>query len=72
MRTDGYTNRANVRVARNDYAGAIADYGKALELAPLVDDVWVTYLNLGSTLSAVGRADAALPYLDRSRAVKGC
>lgn len=37
-----YTNRANVRVARGDYNGAVADYTRALELAPLSNDAWLT------------------------------
>ena len=44
----GYTNRANVRVARKDLNGALADYTRALELAPLAADTWVMYLNRGS------------------------
>lgn len=61
-----YTNRANVRVARGDLVNAITDYGKALELAPLASDVWVTYLNRGSTLLAINRADLALRDLQRA------
>jgi len=62
----GYTNRANVRVARGNLLGAIADYGRALELAPLAKDAWVTQLNLGSTLLAIERPSDALRYLQRS------
>jgi len=62
----GYTNRANVRVARGNYAGAVADYEAALKLAPLAKDTWVTYLNLGRTLIALDQAPAAMPYLQRS------
>ncbi len=61
-----YTNRANVRVARGNYADAVADYDAALRLAPLSDDVWVTLLNRGSTLGALGRNDEALADMQRS------
>lgn len=60
----GYTNRANVRVVLNNLDGALADYEKAIELAPLASDVWVTRLNRGSTLLALGRDDAALAELE--------
>lgn len=60
------TNRANVRIARGDYAGAVADYEKALQLAPLATDAWVTYLNRGSTLLAMGRSAEALSDLSLS------
>ena len=50
----GYSNRANVRVALKDYAGAVADYEVALRLSPLADDAWVNWLNRGSTLLAAG------------------
>lgn len=58
-----YTNRANVRVARGNLAGAVQDYEAALRLAPLANDVWVTYLNLGSTLLAAERPSDALPVM---------
>ena len=58
----GYTNRANVRVARKELDGALADYTKALELAPLAPDTWVMYLNRGSVrvLSHFAAAVAAV------------
>jgi len=62
----GYTNRANVRVAVGNYAGAVADYEAALRLAPLSKDVWITRLNLGNTQLAMGQADEALVNLQRS------
>jgi len=55
-----YTNRANVRIARSNFVGAIEDYGRALELAPLATDAWVTYLNRGSTLLRIDRPREAL------------
>jgi tetratricopeptide (TPR) repeat protein len=58
--------RANVRVARKDYTGAIADYTAALRLAPLADDVWVTLLNRGSVYEALGRLNEALDDLQRA------
>ena len=61
-----YTNRANVRVALGNYMGAIRDYGRAIELAPLAKDTWVTLLNRGSTLLAIERPDLALPDLQKS------
>ena len=56
----GYSNRANVRVALKDYAGAVADYEVALRLSPLADDAWINWLNRGSTLLAAGEAERAL------------
>lgn len=67
----GYTNRANVRVARGNYADAVADYERALELAPLAKDAWVVYLNLGSTKLALQReGDAASALDDMQRSVE--
>ncbi|EOD25826.1 hypothetical protein EMIHUDRAFT_205984 [Emiliania huxleyi CCMP1516] len=62
----GYANRANVRVALKDYAGAVEDYEMALRLSPLSDDAWVNWLNRGSTLIALGQPERALPDLQRS------
>ena len=62
----GYTNRANVRVALKNYQGALEDYTRALELAPLATDAWVTLLNRGSTLGALGREQEALVDLEKS------
>ena len=62
----GYANRANVRVALKEYAGAVADYEAALRLSPLADDAWVNWLNRGSTLLAMGKAEQALPDLQRA------
>ena len=62
----GYANRANVRVALKDYAGAAADYESALRLSPLADDAWVNWLNRGSVLLAAGEAERALPDLQRA------
>lgn len=62
----GYANRANVRVAMKDYAGAADDYGMALRLAPVGEDVWVNWLNRGSTLVALGQPGQALPDLQRA------
>ena len=61
-----YTNRANVRVALKDYAGALPDYTRALELAPLASDTWVTLLNRGTTLNALERKVEALGDLDKA------
>ena len=62
----GYANRANVRVAMKDYAGAADDYGMALRLAPVGEDVWVNWLNRGSTLVELGQPGQALPDLQRA------
>ena len=61
-----YANRANVRVARGNYVGAVADYEAALRLAPLAKDAWITYLNLGATLIAADRAPEALDNMERA------
>ena len=62
----GYTNRGNVRVARGNYAGAAADYVRAIQLAPLAEDLWVTELNLGQTLLAMKQPNDALRALQQS------
>ena len=66
---DGYTNRANVRVALKDYTGALSDYDAALGLDLSDAQRWVTLLNRGSTLTAVGRNEEALKDLDISVAL---
>ena len=66
---DGYTNRANVRIALKDYSGALSDYDAALGLDLSDAQRWVTLLNRGSTLTAVGRNEEALKDLDRSVAL---
>jgi len=58
--TGGYNNRANVRVAQRRYSDAVDDYNRAIALAPLSDDIWVQYLNRGSTLLEMGRKEDAL------------
>lgn len=62
----GYANRANVRVAMKDYAGAADDYAMALRLAPVSEDAWVNWLNRGSTLVALGQPAQALPDMQRA------
>ena len=61
-----YTNRANVRVARGNFVGAIEDYSRAIELAPLAKDTWVTLLNRGSTLLEMRRPELALTDLKKA------
>ena len=61
----GYTNRANVRVTLKDYEGAVRDYTDALRVAPLGKDAWLTKVNRGATLLALGRTDAALVDLEQ-------
>jgi tetratricopeptide (TPR) repeat protein len=53
-------------VARANYAGAVSDYSSALTLAPFAEDVWVTLLNRGSTLQALGRPAEALADLQKA------
>ena len=61
----GYTNRANVRVTLKDYEGAVRYYTDALRVAPLGKDAWLTKVNRGATLLALGRTDAALVDLEQ-------
>ena len=49
-------------------AEALEDYNKVIELAPLADDAWVAYLNRGSTLLALEKAQEALGDLQASAA----
>mmetsp|Transcript_50509 Transcript_50509/g.139851 ORF Transcript_50509/g.139851 Transcript_50509/m.139851 type:complete len:309 (-) Transcript_50509:369-1295(-) len=62
----GYTNRANVRVALKDYEGAVRDYSEALRNAPLGKDAWLTKVNRGATLLAMGRSTEALVDLEQA------
>jgi tetratricopeptide (TPR) repeat protein len=62
----GYTARANVRVSLGNYDDAVADYQAALKLAPLVKDAWLTRLNLGNTLIAVGQKEEGLAEVSRA------
>ncbi|WP_083785045.1 tetratricopeptide repeat protein [Synechococcus sp. PCC 7335] len=52
-----WSNRGNVRVRRNDLAGAIADYNQAITLAPTEPD---PYLNRGALREAMGEWEAAI------------
>lgn len=61
-----WSNRGNVRVRQNQLAAAIADYDKAIELAPQVPD---PYLNRGAAREGLGEWDAAIADYDRVLAV---
>lgn len=50
----GYSNRANILVAKGRFNDAIKDYSCAIELAPKDGDTWVLFLNRGSTRLALG------------------
>lgn len=50
----GYSNRANILVAKGRFGDAIKDYSCAIELAPKDGDTWVLFLNRGSTRLALG------------------
>ena len=52
-----WSNRGNSRVSQNKLLEAIADYNKAIELAPNATD---PYLNRGTALEGLGRWDDAL------------
>ncbi|MEM8504984.1 MAG: tetratricopeptide repeat protein [Cyanobacteria bacterium P01_D01_bin.1] len=52
-----WSNRGNVRVRRNDLAGAIADYNQAILLAPTEPD---PYLNRGAVREAMGEWEGAI------------
>ncbi|CAM9528284.1 unnamed protein product [Discosporangium mesarthrocarpum] len=64
----GWSNRGNVMVAEGDLNGAISDYSKALELAGSlnVPDMWMIYLNRGTTYLAMGETGSALADLDQA------
>lgn len=70
-----YSNRANLLVAKNRAKDALADYDRALELAPADGDVWVVLVNRGVTrLSLDGstaNAEAALADLNAAFNRKG-
>lgn len=71
----GYSNRANLLVGKNRAKEALADYDRALELAPADGDVWVVLVNRGVTrLSLDGStatAQAALADLNAAFNRKG-
>lgn len=52
-----WSNRGNSRASQNKLPGAIADYNKAMELAPDATD---PYLNRGAALEALGRWEEAI------------
>jgi tetratricopeptide (TPR) repeat protein len=57
-----WSNRGNSRVSQNKLEDAIADYNKAMELAPHATD---PYLNRGTALEALGRWDEAIADYNR-------
>lgn len=52
-----WSNRGNARVSQNKLDSAIADFNKAMELAPSAPD---PYLNRGAALEGLGQWDAAI------------
>ncbi|NRB08106.1 MAG: tetratricopeptide repeat protein [Richelia sp.] len=52
-----WSNRGNVRVSQNKLQAAMADYNKAIELAPNETD---PYLNRGTALEGLGKWDEAI------------
>jgi len=58
--------RAMVRHDRGDFAGAIEDYGRALERRPGDPDIWT---NRGTASRALGRFAEALADFDRALAI---
>jgi tetratricopeptide (TPR) repeat protein len=58
-----WSNRGNSRVSQNKLEEAIADYNKAVELAPNVTD---PYLNRGTALEGLGKWDEAIADYNRA------
>lgn len=52
-----WSNRGNARVSQNKLDSAIADFNKAMELAPTASD---PYLNRGAALEGLGQWEAAI------------
>ncbi|KAA8499422.1 UDP-N-acetylglucosamine--peptide N-acetylglucosaminyltransferase [Porphyridium purpureum] len=76
-----YSNRGNVYVALKKYEEAVADYTRALELAPLASDSYVVLVNRGSVYAELNdfkrasadfsaalelRPDESLVYVNRA------
>jgi tetratricopeptide (TPR) repeat protein len=57
-----WSNRGNSRVSQNKLQEALADYNKAVELAPNVTD---PYLNRGTALEGLGRWEMAIADYNR-------
>jgi tetratricopeptide (TPR) repeat protein len=57
-----WSNRGNSRVSQNKLEAAIADYNKAIELAPSAPD---PYLNRGTALEGQGQYEAAIADYNR-------
>ncbi|MFH7024798.1 MAG: tetratricopeptide repeat protein [Heteroscytonema crispum UTEX LB 1556] len=57
-----WSNRGNSRVSQNKLQEALADYNKAVELAPNVTD---PYLNRGTALEGLGKWDEAIADYNR-------
>ena len=71
----GYSNRANLLVMKNRTNEALADYDRALELAPADGDAWVVLVNRGVTRlsmdNTTATAEAALADLNAAYERKG-
>ena len=57
------SNRGNARISQNKLADAIADFNKAIELAPTATD---PYLNRGTALEGLGKWDEAIARLQQN------
>lgn len=66
----GYAGRASLAVQRGDYAAALGDYDKALDLGPADGEESSIRLNRGCTLMALDRPSDAIAEFDRALALK--
>src|SRR6185295_13084879 len=64
---NAYTNRGLARYQKGDYAGAIEDLNKALQIRP---SLAVAYLNRAAALRATGDLAGALKDLDKAISLK--
>ncbi|MBI4617257.1 MAG: tetratricopeptide repeat protein, partial [Planctomycetes bacterium] len=58
-----YNNRGNVRADQGDLAGAVADYTRAIDLAP---GLWQPWGKRGVALARLGRMDEAEASFERA------
>ena len=61
-----YNNRANARMAKGDFAGAVNDYTKAIELQPADEE---NYYNRGVAQQARGDYEAAIADFSKARLI---
>jgi tetratricopeptide (TPR) repeat protein len=62
---EAYNNRAYAKILLQDYAGAISDAGKALELMDKKPSP-IAFNNLGHAYAAISRYDSAFIYFNRA------